>query len=126
MLNRYINISSIYKTFELINLDRITILLLLSLVSQVTNVINRSSLFTKTLVLYNPLLIESDIKALKALFEFQFDCVNSKESSRLFRSTFINASMVSEKSTEIQYEWILIQTNCYRVLNGKFNTTSNL
>lgn len=126
MLNRYINISSIYKTFELINLDRITILLLLSLVSQVTNVINRSSLFTKTPVLYNPLLIESDIKALKALFEFQFDCVNSKESSRLFRSTFINASMVSEKSTEIQYEWILIQTNCYRVLNGKFNTTSNL
>ena len=121
-----INISSIYKTFELINLDRITILLLLSLVSQVTNVINRSSLFTKTPVLYNPLLIESDIKALKALFEFQFDCVNSKESSRLFRSTFINASMVSEKSTEIQYEWILIQTNCYRVLNGKFNTTSNL
>ncbi len=126
MLNRYINISSIYKTFELINLDRITILLLLSLVSQLTNVINRSSLFTKTPVLYNPLLIESDIKALKALFEFQFDCVNSKESSRLFRSTFINASMVSEKSTEIQYEWILIQTNCYRVLNGKFNTTSNL
>lgn len=72
--------------------------------SQVTNVINRSSLFTKTPVLYNPLLIESDIKALKALFEFQFDCVNFKESSRLFRSTFINASMVSEKSTEIQYE----------------------
>ena len=84
---------------------------------QVTNVINRSSLFTKTPVLYNPLLIESDIKALKALFESQFDCVNSKESSRLFRSTFINASMVSEKSTEKQYEWILIQTNCYREID---------
>ena len=44
------------------NLARITIFLLLSLVSQVTNVINRSSLFTETPVLYNPLLMESGIK----------------------------------------------------------------
>ena len=56
--------------FELINLARITILLLLSLVSQVTNVINRSSLFTETPVLYNPLLMESDIKALICLSSY--------------------------------------------------------
>ena len=61
------------------------ILLLLSLVAQVTKVIILSSKSTFTPVLYNSRLIESDIKALKALFESQFDCVNSKESSRLFR-----------------------------------------
>ena len=65
------------------------IFLLLSLVSQVTNVIILSSESTVTLVLYNSRLIESDIKALKALFESQFDCVNSKESSRLFRFLYV-------------------------------------
>ena len=65
------------------------ILLLLSLVSQVTKVIILSSESTVTLVLYNSRLIESDIKTLKALFESQFDCVNSKESSRLFRFLYV-------------------------------------
>ena len=91
-----------------------TVLLLSFLVSQVTKVISLSSVLTEIPVLYNPRLMESEIKALNAVSESQSDCVNSKESSRLFRSTFINASMVSEKSTEKQYEWILIQTNCYR------------
>ena len=56
-----------------------TILLLLFLVSQVTKVINLSSVLTETPVLYNPRLMESAIKALNAVSEFQLDCVNSKE-----------------------------------------------
>ena len=69
------------------------ILLLLSLVAQVTKVNILSSESTFTPVLYNSRLIESDIEALKALFESQLACVNSKESSRLFRSTFITAKI---------------------------------
>ena len=47
-----------------------TILLLSFLVSQVTKVINLSSVFIETPVLYNPLLMESDIKALICLSSY--------------------------------------------------------
>ena len=50
-----------------------TVLLLSFLVSQVTKVISLSSVLTEIPVLYNPRLMESEIKALNAVSESQLD-----------------------------------------------------